>query len=120
MPGPEQGFDGRDLASATVDSRGHLLAFLGDLVERATVAIQGRFAAGDALPAFDYDVHVLRIEFDAPADAFGDFGGGERGATAEEWFVHAHRAWCDSAAGGASILWAFGLGGRTSARPIRP
>jgi hypothetical protein len=38
MPGPDLAFDGCDLASATGDSRGLLVTFLGDLVERAPVA----------------------------------------------------------------------------------
>ena len=40
------------------------------------------------LPALDDDVNVLRIELDAVADALGEFGGGQRGAAAQERLVH--------------------------------
>src|ERR1022692_18792 len=62
-------------------------ALLGDLFERATVALQDRFSARQTLIAFDHDVDILRIELNSVANALGDFRGGQRGATAQEWVV---------------------------------
>ena len=39
VPGPELGFDGRDLPAAAFHSYGPLAALLGDLVERPPVAV---------------------------------------------------------------------------------
>lgn len=69
MPGAQLRFQGRDLPAAASDSRGHLPPFLGDLLERPTVAIERGFPAGKRLPALDHDVNVLRIKFDTAADA---------------------------------------------------
>jgi len=43
VSGPELGFDGSDLDAAPGDSCGRLPAFLGDFLERAAVAVEGRF-----------------------------------------------------------------------------
>ncbi len=56
--------------------------------KRAAVALQGGLAARHALPPFDDHIDVLGVQFDAPADALGDFRGGERGAAAQERLVH--------------------------------
>ena len=44
MPAADLGFDLRDLLVATGDSYWCLLAFLGDLVERAPVAVESRLS----------------------------------------------------------------------------
>src|ERR1039458_2190762 len=87
MAGPELGFDGGDLLAAAVDSCGRLPAFLGDLLERAPVAVEGSFLAGQRLISLDYDVDILRVEFDSDADALGQFCRRQRGATSQERIV---------------------------------
>src|SRR5580692_3077173 len=81
-------FDGCDLAPAACDSRGHLLAFLGDFLERAAVALQRRFAARQTLPALHYYVHALGIQLNAVTDTFGNLCRRERGAAPQERIVH--------------------------------
>ena len=87
MAGQEQRLDFRDLAAALGDSCRHLHPCGLDFVERSAVGFERGFLAGQALPAQDRDIHVLRIEFDSAADAPGQLGGGERCAAAEERFV---------------------------------
>src|ERR1035438_6534983 len=87
MAGPELGFDGGDLLAAAVDSCGRLPAFLGDLLERAPVAVEDRLLARQRLPAFDHDVNVLRVQLEAQADALGQFGRGERCAATQKRIV---------------------------------
>src|SRR5260370_29346814 len=87
MPGADLRFDGRDLAVTALDSRGLLLAFLGDLFERSAVALEGGFLAGQPLPALHNNVAVLCVEFDAVADPFCQFVGSERGPAAQERLV---------------------------------
>ena len=65
------GFDCRDLAVAAVDSCSLLPPLRGDLLERASVAVQRRLLAAQGLPPANHDVHVLRIKLDAVADALG-------------------------------------------------
>src|ERR1035437_8406773 len=88
IPGADFGFDLSPLPAAASDSRGYLPAFLSDLLERPPVAVERGFPAGQRLPALDHYVHVFGIQFDAAADALGQFGGGQRRAAAQEWLVH--------------------------------
>jgi hypothetical protein len=81
---PELSFDIRNLGPAAGDSRGHLLAFLGDLFERAAIALQHCLPSRQPLPSLHDHVHVLRIEFYSVTDALGDFRGGERAPRSEE------------------------------------
>src|ERR1017187_1416497 len=81
-------FDGRDLPAAARDSREHVPAFLSDFLERAPVAIELGFFAGQRLPALDHYVNVFGIQFDAAADPLSEFGGGQRRTAAQEWLIH--------------------------------
>jgi hypothetical protein len=51
MPGADLSFDRGDLAAAALDSRGHLPAFLGDLIEAAAIAVERGLLIGQGLPA---------------------------------------------------------------------
>src|ERR1017187_74846 len=62
-------------------------ALLGDLVEGTAIALQRGLAARQPLPAQNHRVHIRLVKLDAPADALGDFRGGQRGAAAQEWVV---------------------------------
>src|ERR1035441_6600007 len=65
-----------DLRAATLDSYGHLLAFLGYLVECAPVAVQRGLPARQTLPPLHHHIHVLGVQFDSVTDALGDLRGG--------------------------------------------
>jgi hypothetical protein len=88
MAGSDLRFDRRDLASTTVDSCGHLLAYLSDLFERAAVAFQRCVPARQTLPALHHHIHVLRIELDTIANALRGLRSRERGAATKERLVN--------------------------------
>jgi hypothetical protein len=71
MPRPDLRFDGGNLRAAAGYSYSHLLALLGDFLESAPIAVERGLPARQPLPALDHYVHVLRIEFDTPADPLG-------------------------------------------------
>src|ERR1017187_7802631 len=87
MARPDLSFDSRNLGLAAGDSCGLLVTLLGDLVERAAVAVQRRLPALQPLPALHHHVHVLRIKLYSVADALGNFGCGEACTRSEEGFV---------------------------------
>ena len=120
MPGADLSLDRGDLAAATLDSRSLLLTFLSDLFERSPVALQRGFFAGQCLPALQDAVNVLRIQFNAAADAIRLFDGRNCGAAAEE-IEDQLTAFSDgSGSPGASARPVFEWGGRTSPHPTRP
>jgi hypothetical protein len=53
-----------------------------------TVSIYQPPSFGQRLPALHNDVIVLRIQLEAVADPFGEFGRGQRRAAAQEWVVY--------------------------------
>src|SRR5260370_13969414 len=69
MAGEEFRLDGRDLATALVDSRGFPPTPLGDFVEGASIALQRRLLSREALPAGYRYVDILRFEFEAGTHA---------------------------------------------------
>ncbi len=60
---------------------------LGDLLECGPVAVQRCFPAREALPPGDHYVHVLGVQFNAPANPFSDLRGGQGCTRSEEGFV---------------------------------
>src|ERR1035437_6121024 len=88
VAGADLGFDLSHLPAAARDSCCPDPAFLGDLLESPPVDIEAGFLAGQRLPALDHYVNVFGIQFDAAADALGEFGGGQRRTAAQEWLVH--------------------------------
>src|SRR6266404_1666068 len=88
MPGKDLLRDGRDLAPAAFDSCDAPDPFSLNLLERAAVCLELRFLSAQRLPAPDDDVDVLRIEFNAVADALGQFRGRQRCAGTQKRLVH--------------------------------
>ena len=87
MAGTDLGFDGRDLLTATDESHCHLLAFLGDLAESPTIAIERGLLVAQRLPPGDDHVDVLRVQFYSAANAFREFGCRQGGPAPQERIV---------------------------------
>ena len=97
MAGPDLRFDSRDLPAAAGDSCGTLPPFRRDCFEGPPIAIERGLLVAQRLPALHCYVNVLRVQFNAQADAFGQFGGRECGARSQERLVDQFaRVWCDS------------------------
>ena len=76
--------------------------------------------AGQRLPALHDDIHVLRIQLDAVADALGQFRRRERRSRSEERLVNQLARFGGSESGAASDRPASASGDRTSLPPSRP
>src|SRR5260370_40701735 len=88
MAGEEFRLDGRDLATALLDSRGCPPTLLGDFVEGASIALQRRLLSREALPAGYRDVDILRFEFEAVAHAARGLRGRQGCSASEKGIVH--------------------------------
>ena len=62
-------FDGCDFAAATFHSRRDSNPLGFDFLEGPAIAVERRLLARERLPALDHDIDVLRVQFDAVADA---------------------------------------------------
>src|SRR6516162_7301224 len=76
MPGPDLGFDDRNLLAATRDSCHLPLA--DDLLECAAVTVELGFLTAERLPPLHDHVHILGVQLDAVADPLSEFRGSER------------------------------------------
>ncbi len=85
MAGPDQRFDFRDLAAATVHSRCDSQPRVLDLRER--LAAERCLLAHEVLPALNDDVHILRIQFDSVTGTSRQLSRDERGPAAEKWII---------------------------------
>ena len=83
MLAPDLGFHG-DLRVAASDSCRILPALLGDLIERAAVAIESRALSRVLLPANDDDLGVLRIDFYQARFAAASLAGDQHAARPTE------------------------------------
>jgi hypothetical protein len=72
MPGPNLGFDGRDLPAATRYSC-RLLPFSGEFLECPAVAVEFGLFAAERLPPLNDYLDVLRFQLDAVADPLSQF-----------------------------------------------
>jgi len=63
------------------DSCRFLPALYGDVIEDPPVSIEHCFLATQRLPALDDHIDVLRIQFEAITDTFGQFCSGQHSAT---------------------------------------
>lgn len=84
MARPDLRFDGGDLRAAASDSSGLLTALPGDLVERATVAIQHGLLARILLVSPANDIGVARVQFHQPRRAAATLAGDQRGTRSTE------------------------------------
>jgi hypothetical protein len=71
MPGPDLGFDDRNLLAASRDS--YHLPFVGDLSESPAVAIELGLLFAQSLPALHNHVHILGVQLEAEANTLGEF-----------------------------------------------
>jgi hypothetical protein len=85
MPGPDLGFDDRNLPAAARDSC-HL-PFPGKFLERAAIAFELGSLAAERLPPLNDYVYILGIQFDAEADTLGEFCGSQSGPRTQERVV---------------------------------
>src|SRR5450432_3655656 len=75
-------------AASAARSYRHSCALLTDLRERPPVAFQHRLLSRVPLPPPDDDVHILRIKFNAEADAPGLLGCDESCSRTEEAVIN--------------------------------
>src|SRR4051794_9901942 len=87
MPSPNLGFDHRNLPAASLDSCDDSQPLGFDLRERGAADAECSGLARKVLPALDYNIGVLRIEFQSVTGALGQFCCDQGSARAQEGIV---------------------------------